>query len=228
MPAKFSRRTFLNRTTALGALAAGLPPGWTGGAYADDSPEVADMKFGIIALTDCSSIVVAHEKGLFKKFGINSTVAKGASWAAIRDSLANGDNQATHMLLGMPIASTMGLGGAPKKPIVVPFILNRNGQAITLKKELAGKVAADPAALKPFTDAAKASGTPMTFAMTFPPGTHAMWLRYWLAAGGINPGDAAGAGADISLITIPPPQRLQRLRPEARPHRGPADDESGG
>ena len=80
---------FLNRSTALGALAAGLPLGWTGGAYADDSPEVPDMKFGIIALTDCSSIVVAHEKGLFKKLGINSTVAKGASWAAIRDSLAN-------------------------------------------------------------------------------------------------------------------------------------------
>ena len=52
-------------------------------------------------------------------------MAKGASWAAIRDSLANGDNQATHMLLGMPIASTMGLGGAPKKPMVVPYILNR-------------------------------------------------------------------------------------------------------
>ena len=211
-PAKFSRRSFLNRGTALGALAAGLPLGWVGGAYADDSPEVPDMKFGIIALTDCSSIVVAHEKGLFKKFGINSTVSKGASWAAIRDSLANGDNQATHMLLGMPIASTMGLGGAPKKPMVVPYILNRNGQAITLKKELAGKVATDPAALKPFTDAARAGGTPMTFAMTFPPGTHAMWLRYWLAAGGINPGDAAGANADISLITIPPPQMVANMK----------------
>ena len=111
---KLSRRSFLNRSTALGALAAGLPLGWVGGAYADDSPEVPDMKFGIIALTDCSSIVVAHEKGPFKKFGINSTVAKGASWAAIRDSLANGDNQATHMLLGMPIASSMGLGALRK------------------------------------------------------------------------------------------------------------------
>ena len=62
----------------------------------------------MIALTDCSPIVIAHEKGLFKKYGIDSTVAKGANWAAIRDSLTNGDNQATHMLLGMPIASTMG------------------------------------------------------------------------------------------------------------------------
>jgi nitrate/nitrite transport system substrate-binding protein len=206
-----SRRSFL-KTTSLGGLLAGVPGGWVGAVRASDAPETATLKLGIIALTDCSSIVVAHEKGLFKKYGIDSTVSKGASWAAIRDSLANGDIQATHMLLGMPIASTMGLGGAPKKPMVAPFILNRNGQAITLKKELAGKVAADPAALKPLVDAAKAAGQPMSFAMTFPPGTHAMWLRYWLAAGGINPGDAAGGQADISLITIPPPQMVANMK----------------
>ncbi len=210
-----SRRSFLRSSLKLAGTAAlfgGLPKGWVGSAYASDAPERSTMKFGIIALTDCSSIVVAHEKGFFKKFGINSTVAKGASWAAIRDSLTNDDLQATHMLLGMPIASTMGLGGSPKKPMIIPWILNRNGQAITLKKELAGKVGSDPKALKPLVDAAKASGSPMTFAMTFPPGTHAMWLRYWLAAGGIHPGDAAGAGADISLITIPPPQMVANMK----------------
>jgi nitrate/nitrite transport system substrate-binding protein len=213
--AGLDRRRFLSTTAkgaGLAALLGGLPKGWVGSAYAADAPETADLKFGIIALTDCSSIVVAHEKGLFKKYGINSTVSKGASWAAIRDSLANNDIQATHMLIGMPIASTMGLGGAPKKPMVVPWLLNRNGQAITLKKELAGKVANDPKALKSLAMAAKAGGTPMTFAMTFPPGTHAMWMRYWLAAGGIHPGDAAGAGADISLITIPPPQMVANMK----------------
>jgi len=207
-----TRRNFIARSAGLAALVAGLPRGWVGSTFASDTPETADVRLGIIALTDCSSIVIAHEKGLFKKYGINSTVSKGASWAAIRDSLGNGDIQATHMLTGMPIASTMGLGGAPKKPMIIPWILNRNGQAITLKKELAGKVADDPMALKPLADAAKASGTPMTFAMTFPPGTHAMWLRYWLAAGGIHPGDAAGAGADISLITIPPPQMVANMK----------------
>ncbi len=210
-PASISRRCFLRRSTTA-ALLAGLPAGWSGSVYASDAPETADIKLGIIALTDCSSIVVAHEKGLFKKYGINSTVSKGASWAAIRDSLGNGDLQATHMLIGMPIASTMGLGGAPKKPMIIPWLLNRNGQAITLKKELAGKVADDPKALKPIADAAKAAGLPMTFAMTFPPGTHAMWIRYWLAAGGIHPGDASGAGADISLITIPPPQMVANMK----------------
>jgi len=206
-----TRRNFITRTS-LAALVAGLPKGWVGSTFASDAPETADIKLGIIALTDCSSIVMAHEKGLFKKYGINSTVSKGASWAAIRDSLGNGDIQATHMLIGMPIASTMGLGGAPKKPMVIPWIINRNGQAITLKKELIGKVADDPNALKPLALAAKASGTPMTFAMTFPPGTHAMWMRYWLAAGGIHPGDAAGAGADVSLITIPPPQMVANMK----------------
>ena len=77
--------------------------------------------------------MVAHEKGLFKKFGINSTVSKGASWAAIRDSLTNGDIQATHMLLGMPIASTMGLGGAPKK--VDAFDLALCGMSLELGGE---------------------------------------------------------------------------------------------
>ena len=210
-----SRRKFLSattKTTALGLLASGLPSGWLGAQSASDAPETPNINFGIIALTDCSPFVIAHEKGLFKKYGIKSTITKGASWAAIRDSLANGDIQATHMLLGMPIASSMGLGGAPKKPMIAPWIVNRNGQAITLSKSLKGKVAADPKALKPLVDAAKAAGTPMSFAMTFPPGTHAMWLRYWLAAGGVNPGDAAGGGADISLITIPPPQMVANMQ----------------
>lgn len=210
-----TRREMIRKTTkALGASAlfSGLPAGWVGSAFADDSPETTDVNLGIIALTDCSSIVIAHEKGLFKKYGINSKVSKGASWAAIRDSLSNGDLQATHMLIGMPIASTMGLGGAPKKPMIIPWLINRNGQAISLKKELKGKVADDPKALKPFVDEAKAAGKPMTFAMTFPPGTHAMWMRYYLAAGGIHPGDASGAGADVSLITIPPPQMVANMK----------------
>ncbi len=173
---------------------------------ASDAPEVSDLKFGIIALTDCSPLVIAHEKGLFKKYGINSTISKGASWAAIRDALSNGDIQGTHMLLGMPIASTMGLLGSPKKPMVIPWLLNRNGQAISLKNELKGKVAGDPKALKPFVDAAKAAGTPMTFAMTFPPGTHAMWMRYYLAAGGINP------DTDVALSTVPPPQMVANMK----------------
>lgn len=200
-----TRRNIL-RQAGLGALLSGLPSGWVGSAYADDSPESPDVKLGIIALTDCSPIVIAHEKGLFKKYGINSTVSKEASWAVIRDKLVTGENQATHMLIGMPIASTMGLGGSAVKEMVFPWILNRNGQAISLSNKFKGTVAGDPKALKPLVDEAKAGGTPLTFAMTFPPGTHAMWLRYYLAAGGINP------DSDITLTTIPPPQMVANMK----------------
>ena len=110
------------------------------------------MKFGMIALTDCSPIVIAHEKGIFKKYGIESTVAKGANWAAIRDSLSSGDIQGTHMLIGMPIASTMGLLGSPKKPMIIPWLLNRNGQSISLKAAWKGKVTDDPKLIKKFAD----------------------------------------------------------------------------
>jgi nitrate/nitrite transport system substrate-binding protein len=107
------------------------------------------MRFGMIALTDCAPIVMAHELGYFKKFGIESTVSKEASWAVIRDKLSLGENQATHMLIGMPLASTMGLAGSPVKPMVIPWLLNRNGQAITLNnklKQAASKTAQDQAA----------------------------------------------------------------------------------
>ncbi|MEP6961506.1 MAG: CmpA/NrtA family ABC transporter substrate-binding protein [Acidobacteriota bacterium] len=205
---KPTRRSFLKKTavaTPIAGLLAGLPAGWTGTAYADDSPEIKEMRFGMIALTDCASIVMAHELGFFKKFGINSIVSKEASWAVIRDKLSLGENHATHMLIGMPFASTMGLMGSPVKPMVSPWLINRNGQAISLANKFKGsvKVAAD---MKPFVDKAKAAGDPLTFAMTFPPGTHAMWMRYWLASGGIHP------DKDVNLITIPPAQMVANMK----------------
>src|SRR5262245_24594141 len=95
------RRQFIRAAGAssAGVLIGGMPKGWVGGAYADDAPEVRDMRFGIIALTDCAPIVMAHELGLFKKFGINSVISKEASWAAIRDKLSIGENHGTHMLI---------------------------------------------------------------------------------------------------------------------------------
>jgi len=110
------------------------------------------------------------------------------------------------MLIGMPIASTMGLLGSPKKPMVIPWLMNRNGQSITVAKQYKGTVKDDPKAFKPLVEAAKAKGAPLTFAMTFPPGTHAMWMRYYLGAGGINP------DKDVALITVPPPQMVANMK----------------
>jgi nitrate/nitrite transport system substrate-binding protein len=106
----------------------------------------------------------------------------------------------------MPYASTLGLLGSPKKPMVIPFCLNHNGQAITLDKRLLEKGVKSPKDLKPLAEEAKQAGEPLTFAMTFPPGTHAMWMRYWLGAGGINP------DKDVTLITIPPPQMVANMK----------------
>ena len=201
-----TRRKFLQQASgsAIAGLLSGLPDGWVGSVYANGGLEVSQIRFGIIALTDCASIVMAHELGYFKKYGIESVISKEASWAVIRDKLSLGENQATHMLFGMPFASTMGLAGSPVKPMVIPWLLNRNGQAITLASKL--NPAKTAAQLKPIVDQAKASGKPMTFAMTFPPGTHAMWMRYWLASGGIHP------DKDVSLITIPPPQMVANMK----------------
>src|SRR6476659_1758036 len=206
---KTTRRKFLRRavaTSVAATLLKGLPGGWVGSVYADDSPETPNMRFGMIALTDCSPIIMAHELGFFRKFGIDSIVSKEASWAVIRDKLSLGENQATHMLIGMPFASTMGLAGSPVKPMVVPWLLNRNGQAITLNNKLKQAGVREPKALKPLADKARASGEPLTFAMTFPPGTHAMWMRYWLASGGIHP------DKDVTLITIPPAQMVANMK----------------
>ena len=202
------RRTFMKAAgiSSAATLMSGLPSGWVGSVYADDSPEVKAMRFGMIALTDCAPIVMAHELGYFKKFGIESTVSKEASWAVIRDKLSLGENHATHMLIGMPIASTMGLAGSPVKPMVIPWVLNRNGQAITLNNKLKQAKVRTPAQIKPMADKARAAGEPLTFAMTFPPGTHAMWIRYWLASGGIHP------DKDVTLITIPPAQMVANMK----------------
>jgi nitrate/nitrite transport system substrate-binding protein len=106
----------------------------------------------------------------------------------------------------MPIASTMGLLGSPKKPMIIPWILSRNGQSISMKNAWKGKVKDDPKALLPMVKQSKNLGEPLTFAMTFPPGTHAMWLRYYLGAGGINP------DKDVSLIVVPPAQMVANVK----------------
>src|SRR3989338_3004747 len=125
--------------SALGLLLSGLPP-LRGGLFAGtgDTPEAPRLKVGFIPLTDCASVVMAQELGLYKKYGLEVTVSKEASWAGVRDKLTIGDLQASHILYGMPYASTLGIIGAEgqKKEMVIPMALNQNGQAITLSNEL--------------------------------------------------------------------------------------------
>jgi nitrate/nitrite transport system substrate-binding protein len=171
-------------------------------------PEVNRLNFGILPLTDCAPIVVAHEKGFFEKHGIESSLTKFGSWTASRDGLLSGEAQAAHMLFGMPVAAAVGKLGTQHRPLIIPWILNRNGQAITVSvrhRQLLGGGARD---LRAFAQECRNRGRPMVFAMTLQPGTHAMWLRYWLAARGINP------DKDVALITIPPPMMVANMRAE--------------
>ena len=176
----------------------------TGGAWAagSDKPEKEEVRIGFIPLTDCASVVMASVLGFDKKYGIKIVLSKEASWAGVRDKLTNGELDAAHVLYGLIYGVQMGIGGI-KKDMAVLMNLNNNGQAITLSKKLADKGAVDGASLAKLMANEKRE---YTFAQTFPTGTHAMWLYYWMAANGINP------MKDAKVITVPPPQMVANMR----------------
>lgn len=173
--------------------------------------EKKDLKIGFIPLTDCAALVIAKEKGFFAKHGLNVTLSKEASWANVRDKMTVGELDASHMLAAMPIASTLGVGST-KKDMVALMALGQNGDAITVSNKMySAMMAADPAATKKGSAAAlkkvitsKTMGVP-EFGMTFPTGTHNYHIRYWMAAGGVNP------DTDVALKVVPPPQMVANM-----------------
>ncbi|MHB8453907.1 MAG: CmpA/NrtA family ABC transporter substrate-binding protein [Acidiferrobacterales bacterium] len=200
------RRSFIKAGVAAGAAGAlgMLPAGVRNAAWAagSDAPEKPEVRIGFIPLTDCASVAIASELGFDKKYGIKITPSKEASWAAVRDKLIDGELDASHVLYGLIYGVQLGIGG-PKKDMAVLMGLNNNGQAITLSDQLRDKGATDGPKLKALI--AKDART-YTFAQTFPTGTHAMWLYYWLATYGINP------FTDVKTITVPPPQMVANMR----------------
>lgn len=196
-----SRRNVLQAATA-GALT--VAPALRAAVYAQgsDKPEKTEVKIGFIPLTDCASVVMAAELGLDKKYGVKIIPTKEASWAGVRDKLVNGELDMSHVLYGLIYGVHLGISG-PKKDMAVLMNLNNNGQAISLSKALAEKGAVDGPSLAKFMANNKRE---YTFAGTFPTGTHAMWMHYWLAAAGINPVSQA------KLITVPPPQMVANMR----------------
>ncbi len=199
---RFSRRDFVKATA--GASLLGMLPGLQAAAWAQgsDAPEKAEVKIGFIPLTDCASVVMAAAKGFDKKYGIRIVPTKEASWASVRDKLVNGELDAAHVLYGLLYGVQLGVGG-PKKDMSVLMGLNHNGQAITLANKLKDAGVTDGASLKKLITTKPGE---YTFAQTFPTGTHAMWLYYWLAANDINP------MKDVKTITVPPPQMVANMR----------------
>ncbi|HET9205930.1 MAG TPA: CmpA/NrtA family ABC transporter substrate-binding protein [Burkholderiaceae bacterium] len=202
-PMDLSRRRLLQAASAaaFGAAGAAAPTrhAWAQGS---DKPEKEEVRIGFIPLTDCASVVMASVLGFDKKYGVKIIPTKEASWAGVRDKLVNGELDMAHVLWGLVYGVHLGVGG-PKKDMAILMNLNHNGQAITLSKKLADKGAVDGPSLAKVMASDKRD---YTFAQTFPTGTHAMWLYYWLASVGINP------MKDAKVITVPPPQMVANMR----------------
>ncbi|WP_225781626.1 CmpA/NrtA family ABC transporter substrate-binding protein [Xenophilus sp. Marseille-Q4582] len=200
-PRSLGRRRVL-QAAAAGALA--IDPALRAAVWAQgsDKPEKEEVKIGFIPLTDCASVVMASVLGIDRKYGVKIVPSKEASWAGVRDKLVNGELDFAHVLYGLVYGVHLGIGG-PKKDMAVLMTLNNNGQAITLSKKLADKGAVDGPSLAKLMAAEKRE---YTFAQTFPTGTHAMWLYYWLAASGIHP------LKDAKAIVVPPPQMVANMR----------------
>ena len=202
-----TRRDFLRHGLQLSAgalLLAAMPPGLRAAAWAagSDKPEKEEVKIGFIPLTDCASVIMASVMGFDKKYGIRIVPSKEASWAGVRDKLVNGELDAAHVLYGLIYGVQLGLGGA-RRDMSVLMTLNHNGQAITLSNQLRDKGATDGGSLAALVARKEKE---YTFAQTFPTGTHAMWLNYWLAAHGVNP------LRDVKTIVVPPPQMVANMR----------------
>jgi nitrate/nitrite transport system substrate-binding protein len=177
-----------------------------------EKPEVTSAKLGFIALTDSAPLIIAKEKGIFAKYGMPDVeVIKQSSWGATRDNLELGSAgngiDGAHILTPMPYLMSVGKITKQPLPMYILARLNTNGQAISVASDYANLNVGDDS--KPLKDAftkAKAGGKEVKLAVTFPGGTHDLWMRYWLAAGGIDPNN------DVSLIVVPPPQMVANMK----------------
>jgi nitrate/nitrite transport system substrate-binding protein len=214
MAGGISRRSLI-KTTATAALVTAVRSAFPSGAFAAGAgPEVTGVKLGYIALTDAAPLIIAKEKGLFAKYGLpEADVAKQASWGATRDNLvlggaANGIDGA-HILSPLPYLMHTGKVTQNSKPVPMAILarLNYDSQGISVAKEYADTgVQLDASKLKEAFAKKKAAGNDIKVAMTFPGGTHDLWIRYWLAAGGIDP------NKDVSTIVVPPPQMVANMK----------------
>ena len=169
------------------------------------NPPKRVIKLGFIPLTDCAPLVIAKELGFFAKYGVDVQITKEASWAVVRDKILNGELDGAHCLFSMPFSVYTGIGGKAGSEMKIAMILNNNGQAITLSKDFCGSVGYKD--IKGVANAVKQlkAKKEVTFAMTFPGGTHDIWLRNWLAAAGVN-------SKSVGIITIPPPQMVANMK----------------
>ena len=174
-------------------------------AIARHGLEKVNLDIGFIPLTDCAPLIVAKEKGFFKKHGLEEVnLCREPSWKAIAQGVATGRLDAAQMVAAMPLAMTIGMGGKTPLPMITALVLSRNGNAITLSKALYQQGVRTLADFKQAI--AQTPDKVHTLGMVHPASMHNLLLRYWLAAGGIVPDE------DVSLTVIPPPQMVANLK----------------
>ena len=175
------------------------PLAWVNGS---DAPEKSSLDLGFMALSDCASLVVAATQGFAQPYGLTLNLKRQSSWANLRDKLVSGELDAAHSLYGLIYAVHLGIGGVAPIDMAVLMGLNQNGQSINLSHALQQQGVVTPEALDRHVHQSR---TKLTFAQTFPTGTHAMWLYYWLASQGIHPLQ------DVESVVVPPPQMVAHL-----------------
>ena len=213
---KLSRRSFLKTSAGTAALLGTVGSQFPFGAHIAQAagPEVTTAKLGFIALSDAGPLFVAKDKGFFAKYGMPDVeVQKQASWGATRDNLVLGSEgngiDGAHILTPMPYLISAGKVTQNNQPTPMYILarLNLDSQCISVGKEYADlKLGLDAKPFKEALEKKKASGKSIKAAMTFPGGTHDLWIRYWLAAGGIDP------DKDIETIVVPPPQMVANMK----------------
>ena len=176
------------------------PLAWVNGS---DAPEKTAINLGFMALSDCASVVVAATQGFAQPYGLTLNLKRQSSWANLRDKLVSGELDAAHSLYGLIYAVHLGIGGIASTDMAVLMGLNQNGQSLNLSHGLQALGVNSPEALDRHVHQSRAK---LTFAQTFPTGTHAMWLYYWLASQGIHPLQ------DVDSVVVPPPQMVAHLQ----------------
>ncbi len=173
---------------------------WVAGS---DAPEKSSVNLGFLPLTDAASLIVAATQGFAQPFGLTLNLQRQSSWSSLRDKLIGGELDAAHGLYGLIYAVHLGIGGSPAVDMAVLMGLAQNGQSINLSASLKAAGVTNPEALR---NSVRQSGARLTLAHTFPTGTHALWLYYWLAANGIHPLQ------DVRTLVLPPSQMVAYLR----------------
>ena len=174
------------------------------------------LRIGYIPLVDAAALLIAVDQGFAAAEGLDIELVREVSWSNVRDKLNIGLFDAAHMLSPVAIASSLGIGHV-RVPLIAPFNLALNGNAITVSPRLFATLSgfadgdlADPQvsarALARVVAERKARGAdPLTFGMTFPFSNHNYQLRFWMAAGGIDPDE------DVRLVVLPPPYMVESL-----------------